>query len=112
MAQKVQILLIDDLSGDEANETITFALDGKAYEIDLSTKNAKKLRDALDPYAKAGRKTGGRSTTNRPKVARTGNSGPSTADIRDWAKANGYSINLRGRVPANIREAHERAMAA
>ena len=50
MAQKVQVLLVDDLDGGEADETVTFALDGKTYEIDLTTSNADKLRSALEPY--------------------------------------------------------------
>ncbi len=112
MAQRVITTLIDDLDGGEAEETLTFALDGKTYEIDLSTKNGQKLRDLLDPYIKAGRKTGGRTTISRPKDAKTGNTGPSTSDIRAWAKDNGYSVNERGRVPANVREAFEKAQAA
>ncbi|CAM5341078.1 hypothetical protein SANTM175S_06449 [Streptomyces antimycoticus] len=55
MAQKVQVLLVDDLDGGEADETVTFSLDGKSYEIDLTTTNADKLRDALEPYTKGGR---------------------------------------------------------
>lgn len=112
MAQKVQVLLIDDLSGGEANETVTFSLDGKSYEIDLSTKNGEKLRELVAPYVKAGRKIGGRATSSRPKVAKAGNNGPSTADIRTWAKKNGYDVNDRGRVPAPVREAFEKAQAA
>ncbi|CAM5611462.1 hypothetical protein SBADM41S_11915 [Streptomyces badius] len=52
MAQKVQVLLVDDLDGVEADETVTFALDGKTYEIDLATANADKLRGLLEPYAR------------------------------------------------------------
>lgn len=52
MAQKVQVLLVDDLDGGEADETVTFALDGKTYEIDLTTTNADKLRGLLEPYTK------------------------------------------------------------
>ena len=62
MAQKVQVLLVDDLDGGEADETVTFALDGKTYEIDLTTSNADKLRGLLDPYVKGGRRTGGRAS--------------------------------------------------
>ncbi|CAO0837692.1 Lsr2 family protein OS=Streptomyces microflavus OX=1919 GN=G3I39_33275 PE=4 SV=1 [Streptomyces microflavus] len=58
MAQKVQVLLVDDLDGVEADETVTFALDGKTYEIDLTTANADKLRGLLQPYTKGGRRTG------------------------------------------------------
>lgn len=111
MAQKVQVLLVDDLEGGEADETVTFALDGKSYEIDLTTANADKLRDALADFVKAGRRTGGRSA--RGKSGRTaavaGASGQDTAKIRAWAKDQGYDVNDRGRVPANIREAYEKA---
>ena len=112
MAQKVQVLLLDDISGGEASETVTFALDGKSYEIDLNEANAKKLRDALDPYLKAGRRSGaGRSARGTRGAGRAGAAGPDTAKIRAWAKENGYEVNDRGRVPANIREAYEKAAA-
>lgn len=111
MAQKVQVLLVDDLDGGEADETVTFALDGKTYEIDLTTANAEKLRGLLDPYTKGGRRTGGRGTAARGAKGRAsataGN--PDTALIRAWAKDHGYSVNDRGRVPAEIREAYEKA---
>lgn len=67
VAQKVQVLLVDDLDGVEADETVTFALDGKTYEIDLTTANADKLRGLLEPYTKGGRRTGGRAATGRGK---------------------------------------------
>ncbi|MFZ3472010.1 histone-like nucleoid-structuring protein Lsr2 [Streptomyces sp. 4.24] len=110
MAQKVQVLLVDDLDGGEADEMVTFALDGKTYEIDLTTANAEKLRGLLDPYTKGGRRTGGRGaatgrTKGRAVAASAGN--PDTAVIRAWAKENGYSVNDRGRVPAEIRQAFE-----
>ncbi|WP_052847137.1 histone-like nucleoid-structuring protein Lsr2 [Streptomyces avicenniae] len=110
MAQKVQVLLLDDLSGGEAEETVTFALDGKTYEIDLNAENADRLRDALDPYVKAGRRAGGsRAARSRGRAATGGASGEDTAKIRAWAKENGYEVNDRGRVPASIREAYQKA---
>ncbi|MFF2811034.1 Lsr2 family protein [Streptomyces sp. NPDC058000] len=108
MAQKVQVLLVDDLDGGEANETVTFALDGKSYEIDLSDANADKLRESLADFVKAGRKTGGRSG-GRGKARAAAAGSPDTAKIRAWAKENGYNVNDRGRVPADIREAFEKA---
>ncbi|MCX4664623.1 Lsr2 family protein [Streptomyces sp. SID4919] len=110
MAQKVQVLLVDDLDGGEADETVTFALDGKTYEIDLTTANADKLRGLLEAYVKGGRRTGGRSAGGRGKSrAAVGGSGQETAQIRAWAKENGYEVNDRGRVPANIRQAYDDA---
>ncbi|MEU6484626.1 Lsr2 family protein [Streptomyces sp. NPDC046887] len=111
MAQKVQVLLVDDLDGGEADETVTFALDGKSYEIDLTTANADKLRGLLEPYTKGGRRTGGRSATGRGKarVATASGGSPDTAKIRAWAKENGYEVNDRGRVPATVKQAYEAA---
>ncbi|MHC0431873.1 histone-like nucleoid-structuring protein Lsr2 [Streptomyces sp. O3] len=109
MAQKVQVLLVDDLDGGEADETVTFALDGKQYEIDLSTANAEKLRGALESYVKGGRRTGGRVGRGKGRAATAAAGSQDTAQIRAWAKANGYEVNDRGRVPASIREAYEKA---
>ncbi|MFI1796612.1 Lsr2 family protein [Streptomyces sp. NPDC020379] len=112
MAQQVQILLIDDLKGGEADETVTFGLDGKTYEIDLNSNNADKLRSALAEFVKAGRRTGGRSSLGRGKPrSASAADGQNTAEIRAWAKKNGFSVNDRGRVPADIREAYEKANA-
>ncbi|CAM5240476.1 Lsr2 family protein [Streptomyces hirsutus] len=109
MAQKVQVLLVDDLDGVEADETVTFALDGKTYEIDLTTANADKLRGLLEPYVKGGRRTGGRASSGARKARATSGGNQDTAAIRAWAKENGHEVNDRGRVPAAIREAYERA---
>ncbi|GAB3116523.1 Lsr2 family protein [Streptomyces calidiresistens] len=112
MAQKVQVLLLDDIDGGEADETVTFALDGKTYEIDLNSANAEKLRETLAEFIRAGRRAGtGRAARGGRSAARaSGGSGSAdTARIRAWAKENGYEVNDRGRVPATIREAYEKA---
>ncbi|MFI2031410.1 Lsr2 family protein [Streptomyces buecherae] len=106
MAQKVEILLVDDIDGGEADENVTFGLDGRTYEIDLSEKNARKLRKALEQYVSNGRRTGGRATSGRKAKPAAG---ADTAKIREWAKAQGYEVNDRGRVPATVREAYEKA---
>ena len=98
MAQKVNIVLVDDIDGTEAEETVSFAIDGRDYEIDLSTANAEKLREALALYVGHARRGGGRRRN------RAG--GPSPADIRAWARENGFSVPDRGRVSANVREAY------
>ncbi|MGW3105759.1 histone-like nucleoid-structuring protein Lsr2 [Streptomyces sp. NPDC001100] len=105
MAQKTVVLLTDDISGGDADQTLIFGLDGKSFEIDLNDKNAEKLRKALKPYIEAGRKTGGRAST-RGRGAGATRSGEDTAAIRAWAKENGFDVNDRGRVPANIRDAY------
>ncbi|MEU3640967.1 Lsr2 family protein [Streptomyces albogriseolus] len=107
MAQKVQVLLVDDLDGGEAEETVHFSIDGKSYEIDLSGANAGKLRAALKPYVTAGRRTG-RAVSGR-KAAPKPTGGSQTPAIRAWAKEQGFDVNDRGRVPADIRAAYEKA---
>jgi hypothetical protein len=100
MAQQVNIVLVDDIDGSAAEETVAFALDGKDYEIDLNTKNAQKLRDAMAPYVGHARKAAGRR-----RAGRAGN-GPSPADIRAWARDNGFDVPDRGRVSTEVREAY------
>lgn len=105
MAQKVQITLVDDIDGSDADETVTFGLDGVTYEIDLSHDKAVILRAKLDEYLKAGRRTGGRLGKQRGGPARQVPTGPSAAAIRPWAAANGLAVNDRGRIPGPIVEA-------
>jgi hypothetical protein len=105
MAQRVQIILEDDFDGGEADETVAFGLDGSDYEIDLSSANASKLRDALAPWVAAARKTGGRRGRRPVRAA----AGPGSAEIRAWAQENGYQVSSRGRVPAEVREAYAKA---
>ncbi|MGI5196923.1 histone-like nucleoid-structuring protein Lsr2 [Streptomyces sp. CA-288835] len=115
MAQKVQVLLLDDIDGKEADETLTFALDGKSYEIDLTSDKAAEIRKFLEPYVKAGRKTGGRAaagTRSRAasKPARPDGE-PTPEEYRAWARKNGLDVNDRGRVPASVKEAYAAANA-
>jgi hypothetical protein len=106
MAQKVQVLLVDDLDGSEATETVAFGLDGAAYEIDLSSGNAGKLRKELAHYVEHARKA---SAPARRRRARTGPGRERSAQIRQWAKQRGYKVNERGRIPANIVAEYEAA---
>lgn len=101
MAQKVNIVLIDDFDGSEAEETVLFGLDGKEYAIDLNAENAAKLRDVLAPYIGHARKGGGRRGRRG-----TLNGGASPAEIRVWARENGWNVPERGRVSTEVREAY------
>ncbi|KLU10231.1 Lsr2 family protein [Kocuria sp. SM24M-10] len=111
MAQNVQIILTDDIDGGEAAETVRFGLDGKDYEIDLSTANAEQLREALAPYSSAARKVTAKAairSTSRTNQAGSGE----TAAIRAWAKVNGYEVSDRGRVHQSIKDAYQAAQKA
>lgn len=108
MAQRVNVVLVDDLDGSEAVETVNFGLDGASYEIDLSADNATKLREALALYVGHGRRTGGRRKGAQGSGSRTAAgaaSGPSASEIRAWARENGFDVPERGRVSSEVREA-------
>jgi nucleoid-associated protein Lsr2 len=110
VAQKVQVILEDDLEGGKADETVTFGLDGASYEIDLSTKNAAKLRDTLSPYVGSARKVSGRGGgRGRGRGGGRTPSGADTAAIRSWAKAQGLQVSDRGRIPADVVEKYRAA---
>ena len=114
MAQKTIVQLIDDLDQGAADETVTFGLDGSSYEIDLSSANAAKLRDALSVYIANARR--GRSGGSRPSAAGRRSSGRGARSdreqlqaIRDWGRKNGWKVNARGRIPADLLEAYNSA---
>src|SRR5690348_13409737 len=111
MAQRVNIVLDDDLDGGPADETVTFALDGVSYEIDLSSANAAALRDALAPYVGHGRRSGGRraSTSRGSSSARSSAGKRDLADVREWARQNGHKVSERGRISAEIQAAYDKA---
>jgi hypothetical protein len=106
MAQKVQVLLVDDLDGGEASETVSFSLDGTAYEIDLSADNAGKLRKDFAQYIDHARR-GGSGGGGRRRRARTGPGRERSAEIRAWARQRGHKVSERGRIPANIISEYE-----
>ncbi|MBP2365337.1 histone-like nucleoid-structuring protein Lsr2 [Pseudonocardia parietis] len=111
MAQIKEVRLVDDLTGDAADETIEFGIDGRNYEIDLSNDNAKKLRDVLADYVAGARRAAGgparrrggssNSAARRPSVDREQNQA-----IREWARKRGMKVSDRGRIPAEVLEAY------
>jgi len=115
MAQKVVVELIDDLDGIPIpagkGETITFAVDGVAYSIDLGPKNAKAFRKSLDTHLTHATRTGSRRhrRTGGDASDRPHRDPSETRAIREWAHANGYEISTRGRIPADIEAAHRDA---
>jgi hypothetical protein len=108
MAQKTIVQLIDDLDQSPADETVSFALDGTAYEIDLSSGNAAKLRDALAVYVANGRRvsrSAARGPVQNRRVRPARGDREQTQAIREWARRNGHKIGEKGRIPAHILEA-------
>lgn len=100
MAQQVQVILVDDIDGGKAEETVSFSLDGVSYEVDLSKKNAAKFRDALAPYVGSARKVSRRGGRGRGQAR--GGRATNTSAIRQWARDQGLKVSDRGRIPADI----------
>jgi nucleoid-associated protein Lsr2 len=106
MAQKVTVEMTDDLDGSTADVTVAFAVDGTAYEIDLSKRNAAAMRRAFGRYIEHARKAG-----RSKRAARRGRDRHSSAAVREWAKAQGLKVSERGRIPADVVVEYEKAQA-
>jgi hypothetical protein len=106
--EELNVMLIDDLDGGRATQTVAFALEGENYEIDLSKRNADNLRRALRPYVESGRRAkrapqsrvGKR--TRRPASAHTEDY--DRAEVRAWAKSNRIKVAPRGRISNDVVE--------
>ena len=111
MAQRVNIVLEDDLDGSPDDETVSFALDGATYEIDLSAAHASALRDALAPYVGHARRAAGRRTATKAASGRSSASAGKrdVSEVREWARANGHKVSERGRLSAEILAAYDKA---
>jgi hypothetical protein len=110
VAQKVTVQLVDDLDGSVAEETVEFGLDGVSYQIDLSSVNAEKIRDALADFVVHARRSGLRKRATIPAqrsrsaaVDREQNQA-----IRDWARKRGLKVSERGRISAEVLDAYHR----
>lgn len=106
MSRRVDVVLIDDIDGEAAVETVTFGLDGVSYEIDLSEENAERLRESLAEFVAASRKSG-KKRAGRGQAAAASRS--QSSEIRAWALENGIEINKRGRISAEIVAQYEAA---
>ena len=111
MAQKVQVVLADDVDGGQADETIQFALDGISYEIDLSSDHAEALRESFAEWVEHARRVAGRAkrgtatrVQSRPAVERV-----DLSDVRAWAREHGYEVSDRGRISQEIKDAYAAA---
>lgn len=128
MAQRVLVRLIDDIDDSEASQTVSFALDGASYEVDLNDDHADELRAALDKFVQAGRRISGKPRPVSGKASAgkasspkgfAGGTAPSSGKvaagkpdnnaIRTWARENGYTLGDKGRIAASIVQAYEEA---
>ena len=112
MAQRVEYILVDDIDQSQADETVRFALDGVSYEIDLSAGNAADLRQGRAQYIGAARRTSsGRRGRSSGGSRAVGGKKVTAAAVRTWALDEGMEVSPRGRIPAAVRDAYDKAHA-
>lgn len=112
MAEKVTVQLVDDIDGTPAQGTVEFGLDGVTYEIDLSEDNAAALRQAMEAFVTGARRTGGRKrSASKPGKTSTTQATDKERNqaIREWAREQGMQVSDRGRIPADVVEAYDKA---
>lgn len=97
MAKRLETVLVDDLDGSAADETVVFGLDGRHYEIDLTEENARSLRETIRGYTRSSRAVAPPQKSAEPRL------------IRRWAAANGYQVSERGRIHRDVVEAYRNA---
>lgn len=98
MAQRTQVLYVDDIDGSDAEGTVRFGLGGTDYEIDLNKKHADQFAEAISPFIAAARKVpSARRAARGPRSPRHDQS-----DVRAWARDQGIKISTRGRIPADV----------
>ncbi|GAA3605072.1 Lsr2 family protein [Kineosporia mesophila] len=105
MATRTVTELLDDMTGQQADETVAFSIDGVEYEIDMTKKNAAALRKAFAPWQDAARRVGGRKQSALKQVS----TGVDNRAVRAWAASNGYELSERGRIPAHVIEQYQAA---
>jgi len=118
MAQRTQVIMTCDVHDGEAEAvtTVAFTVEGESFECELCEAHLAEFREAMEIWSShsrpAGRgrgaQSGGRSSRSSRRRAGTGD-GPTTAEIREWARAQGLPVSARGRVPAELHAAYEAA---
>jgi Lsr2 len=96
MTKKIHVHLVDDLDASEASETLRFEVDGRPYEIDLSSDNAEKFRAEVAPYIRHARRV-------VSHVRRRGRAGSGPGRPRAGAQAaplSGVTAGERAAAPA------------
>lgn len=103
MAQRTVTILTDDIDGTEGTdiETVSFSLDGAAYEIDLNPKHRDALVKALTPYLDKARKAP-KSLSTQQKQRAASNRDYDPKAVRAWAEANKVDVPARGRIPQDV----------
>jgi hypothetical protein len=118
MAKKTQIVLIDDIDGGEAGDTVTFGIDGHVYEIDLSLEHEKELREGIAKFVGAATRLGNwslrsgrRGAEHASRRSPVGVNRERNKAIRDWAEQQGIEVSPRGRIAQDVVDKFDQAHA-
>jgi Lsr2 len=104
--RSVTVTLVDDLDeAKPADETISFGLDGRDYEIDLSRTHAGELRKMASRYISVARRA--RTAVHQRPARRTQADRERARQIRAWAVENGLMTTERGRIPEHVTREYE-----
>lgn len=105
MARKQEVIvhLVDDVDGSTAVETVSFSIDGAAYEIDVNKRNAKAIRSDFEKWAAHARKPRGKARTTRRRAG-AAKTTSEAATVRAWAAERGVEVPPRGRIPKAVLE--------
>jgi Lsr2 len=106
MSTSVSVIVTDDIDGSESAQTVSFGLDGMAYEIDLGKKNRTQMEKALAPFIEAGRRV---PRSGRRRGGRPGGPSADRGAVRAWARAAGLTVSERGRISADIMRKYDAA---
>jgi hypothetical protein len=112
MGQRIEVVLTCDLHDGEvpAEETVTFAVDGTTYAFELCPAHLSEFRDTVGRYVGAARRADQpRRARRRAAEPRASSGKTDLAEVRSWARSQGYKVSDRGRISAEVQEAYEAA---
>ena len=111
MTASVTAMVIDDIGQLEASETVRFGVDGSAYEIALSARQASELRSMAGRYISVARRVRPARQQRQPRPrARVQMDPEQSRRIRSWAMERGLLASPRGRIPQHVVDEYEAAM--
>ena len=111
MAKTLVEVLVDDLDGTEAVESVRLGWNGQWRQLELSERNLAALSKAIDRFWDAGRPVKGDAAASRRRAGTT-ISGRDPRAIRVWAAENGIAVPSRGRIPRDIEDRYNEATGA
>jgi hypothetical protein len=114
VSREIQLVILDDITREPADEAVTIGLNGEWWELDLTTAHADDLRETLGQWTRRGRQTDGVPTPLPGPVS----DNPVTARrdyfrrMRTWGNDNGFRTVKKGATGYYISRALKVAYAA